>query len=264
MLNWILSASSLLRVATTMTGGGRSLKERLMLLVKKPKTSWYMPIAAIVILSIAVGCTMTGSVSTTPPSQDQEIVTKWVGTLKKDPKNAAYNEAMLAYDAFLSGELPVVFKGSDEGRYVYDLGTVLGEPGIAGYCVVDANHDGIPELYIASTCVEVFSYADGKLVHWFSGYTNLSNGPTVVLEDGTIFGRHDTTGVFYYVTTFLTDGSPYTIAFDCLEGGEYEAYNFNGKPLDKETWYAVTENYRAMEDSETKVQWKSWTGNTAA
>lgn len=256
MLKWVSSVLSLLHVETAMTNGKNSPKERLALLAKKSKTAGYMLVCVAVILSIAVGCTMTESI---PQPQSEEIVTKWVGKLKKDPKNAAYNEAMLAYDAFLSGELPVVFKGYDEGRYVYDFGTVLGEPGIAGYCVVDANHDGIPELYIASTCVEVFSYADGKLVHWFSGYTNLSNGPTVVLEDGTIFGRHDTTGVFYYVTTFLTDGSPYTIAFDCLEGGEYEAYNFNGKPLDKETWYALTAEYRAMEDAEMQVEWKTWT-----
>ena len=50
----------LLRTATTMTGSRKSIKERIVLIAKKPKMKLYTLVAVILIAVIAAGCTFTG------------------------------------------------------------------------------------------------------------------------------------------------------------------------------------------------------------
>lgn len=60
-----------LAVATTMTDGKR-IKERIKLIVKKPKTAVLTLIAVIVIAAVAVGCTYTGAGGETTSSEDDD------------------------------------------------------------------------------------------------------------------------------------------------------------------------------------------------
>ena len=53
--------TAMLTTATTMTCSGRSIKERIALLVHKPKMAVYTLVAVILVASIAVGCTFTGA-----------------------------------------------------------------------------------------------------------------------------------------------------------------------------------------------------------
>ena len=53
--------TAMLTTATTMTGSGRSIKERIALLVHKPKMAVYTLVVVILVASIAVGCTFTGA-----------------------------------------------------------------------------------------------------------------------------------------------------------------------------------------------------------
>ena len=53
--------TAVLTTATTMTGSGRSIKERIALLVHKPKMAVYTLVAVILVASLAVGCTFTGA-----------------------------------------------------------------------------------------------------------------------------------------------------------------------------------------------------------
>ena len=50
-----------LLTATSMTGSGNGIKERIVLLAKRPKTALYTLIAVILIAVIAMGCTFTGA-----------------------------------------------------------------------------------------------------------------------------------------------------------------------------------------------------------
>lgn len=52
---------ALLLTATTMTGSKNSIKERIMLIAKKPKTAIYTLVAVLLIAAVAVGCTFTGA-----------------------------------------------------------------------------------------------------------------------------------------------------------------------------------------------------------
>lgn len=53
--------TALLNTATTMTGSGRSIRERIALIVKKPKMAAYTAVAVVLIAALAVGCTFTGA-----------------------------------------------------------------------------------------------------------------------------------------------------------------------------------------------------------
>ena len=53
----------LLQTATTMTGSRKSIKERIVLIARKPRMRRYTLVAVLLIAAIAVGCTYTGSAS---------------------------------------------------------------------------------------------------------------------------------------------------------------------------------------------------------
>jgi beta-lactamase regulating signal transducer with metallopeptidase domain len=55
------SRGAFLRAATTMTGGGSSLRERITLLAKKPRTKTYAAAAILIALVFASGCAFTGA-----------------------------------------------------------------------------------------------------------------------------------------------------------------------------------------------------------
>lgn len=51
----------LLITATTMTGSKKSIKDRITLIARKPKTALYISITVFLVAVIAVGCTFTGA-----------------------------------------------------------------------------------------------------------------------------------------------------------------------------------------------------------
>lgn len=64
--------SNLLLSATSMTGRGRDIKERIHMLVKRPKTAVYTLAAVIFLAAVAVGCTFTGARPTATPQDSTE------------------------------------------------------------------------------------------------------------------------------------------------------------------------------------------------
>lgn len=65
---------NLLHTATTMTGSKKSIKERIMLIAKKPKMAVYTLVAVILIAAVAVGCTFTGAVKS--GEEDSELASQ--------------------------------------------------------------------------------------------------------------------------------------------------------------------------------------------
>jgi beta-lactamase regulating signal transducer with metallopeptidase domain len=53
--------TALLITATTMTGSKNSIKERITLIAKKPKTAIYTLVAVVFVAAVAAGCTFTGA-----------------------------------------------------------------------------------------------------------------------------------------------------------------------------------------------------------
>lgn len=64
--------SSLMLTATTMLGTKKTLKERIALIAKKPKTALYTLIACVLVVSLAVGCTFTGA--PTEPTEEKDRI----------------------------------------------------------------------------------------------------------------------------------------------------------------------------------------------
>lgn len=60
----------LLHTATTMTGSGKSIRERISLIVNRPKMAVYTLVAVVIIAAIAVGCTFTGAVEHTDDANE--------------------------------------------------------------------------------------------------------------------------------------------------------------------------------------------------
>ena len=56
--------TDLLQTATTMTGSAKGLRQRISMIVKRPKTAFYALICLILVASVTVGCTFTGSKKT--------------------------------------------------------------------------------------------------------------------------------------------------------------------------------------------------------
>lgn len=64
---------SLMLTATTMLGTKKTLKERIALIAKTPKTALYTLIACILVVSLAVGCTFTGAPAD-PKTEEEKLL----------------------------------------------------------------------------------------------------------------------------------------------------------------------------------------------
>ncbi len=76
--------TAIMTTATTMTGSSKTIKERISLIVHKPKMAIYTLIAVIIIASIAIGCTFTGA------KNDRNEIELW-------PEDAAISCARFEY-----------------------------------------------------------------------------------------------------------------------------------------------------------------------
>ncbi len=79
--------TDLLQTATTMTGSAKGLKQRISMIVKKPKMALYTLIAVLLAVSVAVGCTFTGGSN---PTEDDPTLDSTTETTE-DTENSGNN-----------------------------------------------------------------------------------------------------------------------------------------------------------------------------
>ncbi len=91
-------AAALFCAATTMSGNRKIIKERMSLIVKRPKMLWSTAVAVILIAALAVGCTFTGPTEKAPAKTPDDAGA--VGT--QDQPLAAAIEITLATDELLA------------------------------------------------------------------------------------------------------------------------------------------------------------------
>ncbi len=70
------SENGIFLTATTVSGGRSGLRERIVLLAKKPKTSVYSLLAVLLIAAVAVGCTFTGTKEKTLATDNTDATAK--------------------------------------------------------------------------------------------------------------------------------------------------------------------------------------------
>lgn len=145
---------ALLLTATTMTGSGRSIKERIKLIAKKPKTAIYTLVAVLLITAIAVGCTFTGAKDDNP----------WTWASGINP-NTLYSATVWSggYDTSLSDdecqELSHIIRGLSRGSFTENTQLVGSTP---TYGIVIGTSSGVYNINesIASDSALEMKYAD--------------------------------------------------------------------------------------------------------
>ncbi len=107
---------ALLLTATTMTGGRSSIRERILMIAKKPKTAVYTLIAVILIIAVAAGCTFTGAKDSVPSSDVPQ------GTAEPDSSGQNENDGSTATspadfvdELFASGDVGLTLYLANEG-----------------------------------------------------------------------------------------------------------------------------------------------------
>ena len=86
--------TDLLRAATTMTGSAIGLKDRIKMIVKKPKTAIYALITVILVAAVAVGCTFTGGSKAQDTTDPTEITDPTDNTNPSEPEKTDYLQSI--------------------------------------------------------------------------------------------------------------------------------------------------------------------------
>ena len=107
---------NLLLTATSMTGRGRDIKERILVLAKRPKTAALTLAAVVLVAAVAAGCTFTGPASTPTPdpatsettaqplTQEEldQVLEQYAGITTRDLAHVEYDDLIYLeeYDAW--------------------------------------------------------------------------------------------------------------------------------------------------------------------
>ena len=171
---------AILLSATTMTSGKRGIKERITLLVKKPKMAVYTLVAVVLAAAVVVGCTFTGAV--------------------KPEEGAEKPDGAEPYASLLQGDLSAVAEEDRETAELFFQTAADSEIDVE-YTFVDLNGDGEEELFLrfadSPAIHRIFHEEDGVLYcvhekdmemnHWFTPLT-----------DGTLLSTYDYNNAFSY------------------------------------------------------------------
>lgn len=182
--------SALFITATTMTGSGRNIKERIRLIVKKPRTAAYTLIALMLIVAVTVGCTFTGAneENTEQGSQPSESET----SMEPDETADEYPDDWFAGEAWpLAKEYAEKIGLSiSEDRYtVYRNMEEMQEIGL----YISDNHSTVSNRTKEKTVDVVFSDSDGiksiqvSFVQTADGnWEALSNDAVMLIDGGSL------------------------------------------------------------------------------
>lgn len=218
----------LIRAATTMTGSKKSIKERILLIAKKPKMAVYTLICVLLIAAMAVGCTFTGGEGNTDPSDDPNATITDTQKPEEQDNGVVRIEQLEGLDGT---DFQEVFHIEDGKVYMFPMGmswhfivhyedgsteTIkealyagritgadLERYGVEGYSVVDATDDEYALYYqelghivkkANLTFEGIPGYVECRLIQFYDGHMRLDviNYTDRTLDYGT--GR----GVYLY------------------------------------------------------------------
>ncbi len=117
-------AVGILSAATTMTGSKSSIKERILLIAKKPKMLWITAVLVVVIALIAVGCTFTGAVNYNPKTTENPVLEDYSNMIFPDYSDTSKTVSMKVTAASEKEITTEVFNGTQK-NVVYSVGYKL-------------------------------------------------------------------------------------------------------------------------------------------
>lgn len=189
-------------------------------------------------------------------STEIQLFTRDVYLEQEPGKSATYNNAINAYNDFLSGKISVNDEKYDPDFWVGNSG---GYGPVSSYGVMDLNKDNIPELivYNRSFMYDVYSYKNGSIIQWNVPFYGGMNGPDAIFTDGMVASGHISTGAWYDFYRFNADGSSTNImSFDWYEPQNH--FKFNGRMVTKEEFERLTDPWLDKFDNPADIDMKSY------
>ena len=120
-------SAHLLTAATTMTSDKKVLKERIMMITRKPKTIWTAMILVVLLSAVFVGCTFTGAKETepAPDAQAPESTTQAVSQPSAQARNNEWFSAIQFPDGYsqkeITQESSKIFQGDTLAGGIFDI-----------------------------------------------------------------------------------------------------------------------------------------------
>ncbi len=226
---------ALMLTAATMTGSGNSIRERIAMIAKKPKTT-VLPLVSVILASVfAVGCTFMGAEE---------------GLNASEPFGHSYRVSAVVYDA---PQFNFAFTAETAPGYLFTndyamFDTLL--PQGSGYW--RQIEGGFDEVKLSSLIFDDYF----KTVDGVSGWPAPSSGPEKIRTDAKQAWRFDVkddeNGVFYYLIlthsgeVYLTCGYDVGEKRSAAEDGSLIRWLFRLERTDFITCHAVSENCDAF------------------
>ncbi|MBQ7937997.1 MAG: hypothetical protein IJ283_05835 [Oscillospiraceae bacterium] len=110
-------AVGILSAATTMTGSKSSIKERILLIAKKPKMLWITAVLVALIAVFAVGCTFTSAVNYNPKTTDEPATETFSNEIKFDFPEITGKVRMIVTEASPKKITTEIFNETSEDIY---------------------------------------------------------------------------------------------------------------------------------------------------
>ncbi len=172
---------------------------------------------------------------------------------KPSEKNEFINNAVNAYNKFLSGELAAKDTESNKPIYISDFNGPID----MSYSIYDINFDDTPELLTRSYGFDVFSFKNGEIIYLYSsGSFALHGNLGFALEDGRLYYALDTTGTSH---TFVTVDKDLNVTeFNFFDGDDSNnpLYLFGGNEVSKAEFDSLTAPYFAATEKKVDLKWK--------
>lgn len=174
--------AAILVTATTMSGSKKLIKERIMLIAKKPKMAIYTLVAVLLIAAVAAGCTFTGAAG------GKEMEGGNAHNLGQKGETMSAEEA---FDAILQGKLEFVTADTEQSLTIGEAGQAFTSDVVAKadrYALSDLDGDGTPEMILGlaaerndSLGFVVLRYEKDEVCGYVLGYRSFME----LKEDGT-------------------------------------------------------------------------------
>ncbi|WP_349670777.1 hypothetical protein [Lacrimispora sp.] len=205
-------------------------------------------------------------VSSEQPSDSSSAQISAVEPSSKRNESSAYNEALAAYNNFLSGSMNAQDLKHEISDGVVKIKDISLETDFKTYyALFDMNGDGIPELHLRPAVggsYLIFTYLDGQIVLWHSGpdyESPLNNGAILYQRDGAA-----PTHINYYYLVLDSNGketskvnfSKYHSVDESVktESTDYDVFMMEDKEVSEEEWNSLTKDY--LSNSSDIIVWK--------
>ena len=250
-------AVGILSAATTMTGSKSSIKERILLIAKKPKMLWITAVLVAVIALIAVGCTFTGAVKYNPKTTENPVLETYSDHIFIDIEYSDVDKivSMKVTDASSEEITTEVYNGTYKDVH-YSNGYKLHFEQDGRWYGLPILDDRTTDMMFAGTSFKAFP--DGKTSTWTNNikesYGTLPDGKYRILRTFEYMGIAENSEADSFVLAaefILEDGKILSEAGNLVPGKTYiEVENYQ---TSFSSWFGIRNRKYMVEENSMKI-----------